>query len=368
MKILQFFTSAALCSLMFCSHLFCFNCSAQTMAAGEQPPQPESRVITPEQRQRLRQFIQRRRAGREGNAREGNAREGAALSGSGTSTGTSAGAGFGARMGAGRGSVAIDPKVVKLEQDVAYGTAPKQKLDIYSPVKSEGKLPVILFAHGGGWQRGSKDMHREKGKTYAENGVVFVATNYRLAPDVMHPKQIQDIASAFAWVKKHATEIGADQSRIFIMGHSAGAQLVDLLGTNERFLAEQGLSLKDVKGVVSLDTASLNLAERMNESTNEAALVGGMISNAFGTDAKVLADASPTLSIHAGQAYPPFLMFCGEKRKSCVAQHERFSNAMKKAGGQLIVKTVPLSHADISKTAGQPNAEIFQRVISFVKL
>ncbi len=360
MKILQFFTCAALCSMLFCSHLSCFNCSAQTTGTGEQP-----RNITPEQRQRLRQFIQRRRAARDGGAV--NAGAGADASAS-AGAGLGAGSGLGARMGAGRGAaVVIDPKIVKVEKDVAYGTAARQKLDIYSPVKSDGKLPVVLFAHGGGWQRGSKDMHREKGKTYAENGVIFVATNYRLAPDVMHPKQIQDIASAFAWVKKHATELGADDNRIFIMGHSAGAQLVDLLGTNERFLAEQGLSLKDIKGVISLDTASLNLAERMNESTNEAAMVGGMISNAFGTGAKVLADASPTLCIHAGQAYPFFLMFCGEKRKSCVAQHERFSNALKKAGGQVTVKVVPLSHGEISKTAGQAEAPIFKDVIGLVK-
>jgi arylformamidase len=45
-------------------------------------------------------------------------------------------------------------------------------------------------------------------------------------------------------VKSHATELGADPNRMYVMGHSAGAQLVDLLGTNERFLAEKGLSLK----------------------------------------------------------------------------------------------------------------------------
>ena len=330
MKILEFLTGALICSTII---PFCAEVEAQNTASpGAQ------RAFSPERRQRLLQFMDRRRAANGGNMTEGRGAQ-----------------------------IAIDAENVKFQQDVAYGPDARQKLDIYSPAKQAGPLPLILFVHGGGWQRGNKSMHREKGKSYAENGVIFVATNYRLAPDVMHPKQIQDIASAFAWVKQHAAELGVDESRIYIMGHSAGAQLVDLLGTNDRFLAEKGLSLKDIKGVISLDTASLNLAERMNEGTNEASLVGGMITNAFGKDARVLADASPTACIHAGQTYPPFLMFCGEKRKSCVAQHERFSAAMSNAKGLAVVKAVPLSHGEISRTAGQPDAAIFKAVLDFVK-
>jgi len=294
----------------------------------------------PQQRLRLRQFLESRGQG-QGQSGEG-------------------------RMGASRATV-NDPSRVKLQKDLAYGTEPRQKLDVYAPVKQNGLLPVILFAHGGGWQIGNKGLHSAKGNSYAENGVIFVACNYRLAPEAVHPKQIQDLASALAWVKTHATEIGADPKRIYLMGHSAGAQLVDLLGTNDRFLFEKNLSLQDVRGVISLDTASLNLAERINEGTKEGAMVGGMIQNAFGTDAKVLADASPTLCIKAGKRYPPFLMFCGERRKSCVAQHDRFAEALKKVGGQVVVKAVPLSHSEISDSAGQPQTEIFQQVLKFVK-
>jgi acetyl esterase/lipase len=256
---------------------------------------------------------------------------------------------------------------VKVTSDVAYGTDPLQRLDIYAPKTAKESLPVVFFLHGGGWSIGDKGRIADKGNVYPENGVIFISVNYRLAPKVMHPQQIQDTALAFSWVKNHVSEFGGDPNRLYLMGHSAGAQLVDLLATNDRYLIEKGLTLKDIKGVISLDTASLNLAERKAEDTREANIVGGMIDAAFGTDPKTLADASPTLAIHPGKQYPPFLMFCGEKRASCQVQHKKFSDALTKAGGQVSIKVVPLSHSEINQAAGQTDSSIFKDSLKFIK-
>lgn len=255
------------------------------------------------------------------------------------------------------------------KSDIAYGPAPLQRLDLYTPKSAKGPLPIVIFVHGGGWHRGDKAQgdRKDKGTTYVNNDVIFISANYRLAPDVMHPKQVEDIASAFAWTKQHASEFGGDPKRIFLMGHSAGAQLVDLLGTNDRFLAAKGLGLKDISGVISLDTASLNLAERTKDSGPETGLVGPMIDAAFGKDPKVLQDGSPTLCIKPGKTYPPFLMFCGSSRMNCIAQHKEFSNAMKKAGGTVTVKAVPLSHGDINRASGQANNDVFKECMSMIK-
>jgi arylformamidase len=320
--------------------IFAYSSAGAPVAAQQEASTGERPRYTPEQRQRFRQFMEKRRSSRP-NTDNSQGKRNQAIA-------------------------AVDSSKVKTQLDVQYGKDERQRLDIYSPKVATGTMPILLFVHGGGWQRGSKNMHTEKGINYAEHGVVFIATNYRLAPSVTHPKQIQDIASAFAWAKTHATELGADPNRIYIMGHSAGAHLVDLLGSNERFLVEKGLSLNDIRGVISLDTASLNLGERKGEQSFEGNMVGDMISNAFGSDPKVLADASPTLCIHPGKTYPPFLMFCGERRKTCVTQHANFSAAMKKAGGQVTVKAVPLSHSEISKEAGQPDTEIFKDVMALM--
>jgi arylformamidase len=251
---------------------------------------------------------------------------------------------------------------------VAYGNAPLEKLDIYSPKNANPNLPILFFVHGGGWSNGDKAQkdHAAKGAAYTDDGIVFVSVNYGLAPQVTYPKLMQDIADAFAYVHTHATEFGGNPSRIYLMGHSAGAHLVDLLATNDRFLVGKGLSLSNISGVVSLDTASLDLAKRKNDESAEGELVGGMIDKAFGADPKVLADASPFESIKSGKKYPPFLMYCGAKRPTCLEQHRAFSNALLKVGGQVTVNKVDLSHRDINLQSGEPNSEIFKSVVRLI--
>ena len=252
-------------------------------------------------------------------------------------------------------------------RDVPYGSDPLQQLDIYAPPKGSAPGPVILFAHGGGWKRGDKKQHGPKGAAYSSRGVLFISMNYRLAPNVVHPKQIQDIASAFAWVKTHAKEYGGDPNRIYVMGHSAGAHLVDLLATNDKYLEEKGLKLSDVKGCISLDTASLDLTQRATLPGPASKMVADMITTAFGTDPKVLTDASPLLQLHKGKAYPPFLMICSANRRDSLAAHKQFEKAVHEAGGTETTKVVPLNHGQISQAAGNPQTEVFADCLSFVE-
>lgn len=252
-------------------------------------------------------------------------------------------------------------------RDVAYGTDPLQKLDVYAPAKGTATGPVILFAHGGGWKRGDKKQHGLKGAAYSSHGILFISTNYRLAPQVMHPKEIEDIASAFAWVKVHASEYGADPNKIYVMGHSAGAHLVDLLATNDKFLKEKGLKLSDVKGCISLDTASLNLTERASLPGPASKMVADMIKTAFGADPKVLTEASPLLQLQKGKTYPSFLMICSGNRRDSLAAHKEFEKAVHGVGGTVTTKIVPLNHGEISQAAGNEKTEVFSQILAFVE-
>ena len=252
-------------------------------------------------------------------------------------------------------------------RDVAFGSDPLQKLDVYAPAKGSPLGPVILFAHGGGWKRGDKKQHGVKGAAYSSQGVLFISTNYRLAPNVMHPKEIEDIASAFAWVKAHAAQYGGDPNRIYVMGHSAGAHLVDLLATNDKYLAEKGLKLSDIKGCISLDTASLDLTERAALPGPASKMVADMVKVAFGTDPKVLTDASPMLQLHKGKTYPNFLMICSGNRRDSLAAHKQFEKAVHDANGTVTTKVVPLNHGEISQAAGNTKTDVFQTCMSFVQ-
>lgn len=252
--------------------------------------------------------------------------------------------------------------------DLAYGSGPLERLDVYTPrMKPNTKMPILFFLHGGGWRIGDKKQHGNKGASYAQSGIVFVNANYGLAPQVVHPQQVLDVAKAIRYAVDHAAEWGADPERIYLMGHSAGAQLVDLVATNQRFLHAVGVKPTSIKGVISLDTASLDLLKRSKEDSFEGQHVGAMIEQAFGKDPAMLKDGSPTLNIHKGAYYPPFLMYCGERRKTCLEQHEEFARQLNNVGAKVAIRPVALSHRDINLAAGDGSTEIFRESRAFIE-
>src|SRR5260221_7629724 len=118
----------------------------------------------------------------------------------------------------------------------------RQVLDVYSP-RDAKNLPVVFWIHGGGWQTGDKASVQIKPQIFVDKGYVFVSTNYQLLPNVDMATIVRDIAKSIRWVHDHIAGHGGDPQRLFIMGHSAGAQLAALLCTDERYLKAEGLSL-----------------------------------------------------------------------------------------------------------------------------
>ena len=146
------------------------------------------------------------------------------------------------------------PGMDAIQRDIPYAepAEPLQTLDVYAPPDAKN-LPVVVWIHGGGWQMGDKAEVREKPAAFAKKGFVFVSVNYRLMPKVTMGELVRDVAKSVGWVHQHVAEYGGDPQRLFIMGHSAGAQLAALLCTDERYLQAAGVSLSAVKGCVPVD-------------------------------------------------------------------------------------------------------------------
>ncbi len=136
--------------------------------------------------------------------------------------------------------------------DIPYASTDveRNKLDLYLP--DLPRFPVVVFAHGGGWVSGDKALHGYLGTFLARHGIGAVLVNYRLAPGVSHPTPAWDLARAFAWTARHIGDHGGDTEQLYLCGHSAGAHLAALLGTDEAFLAAEGLRFRDVRGVVAV--------------------------------------------------------------------------------------------------------------------
>ena len=151
---------------------------------------------------------------------------------------------------------------VTIQRDIAYGSDPVQKLDVFAPdgaQPSSGnmgkKLPVLLFVHGGGFTRGSKhgDFYPDNITLWAaKNGMVGVNIDYRLAPANPWPTGSKDLASAIAWTKANAAKFGGDPDRIVLFGHSAGANHVADYAAHPEV---RGAEASSVKGVIMISPA-----------------------------------------------------------------------------------------------------------------
>ena len=115
------------------------------------------------------------------------------------------------------------PSEVATTVDIAYGNHESQKLDVHVDTKRRGDSlqPVIMYFHGGGYVRGSKENSRNVGEYFASIGLVGVSGNYRLAPEIQWPEGANDIGAAVQWVKDNISEYGGDPDKIYVIGKSA---------------------------------------------------------------------------------------------------------------------------------------------------
>lgn len=121
---------------------------------------------------------------------------------------------------------------VRVVRDVRYapGTATRDHLlDVYVPEQASGKLPIVLYVHGGGFRILSKDTHWMMGLAFARRGYLVFNVSYRLAPQNPFPAAVEDVCDAWAWVVQNAERWGGDPRRIAVAGESAGANLATSL-------------------------------------------------------------------------------------------------------------------------------------------
>lgn len=117
---------------------------------------------------------------------------------------------------------------VTVMRDERYGSDERHRLDVFQPDVRSAALPVLLFVHGGGYERGDK---RAAGSPFYDNVMLWavehrmvgVNMTYRLAPAHPWPAAVQDVAAAVAWTYANISRFGGDPTRIIVMGHSAGA-------------------------------------------------------------------------------------------------------------------------------------------------
>lgn len=125
----------------------------------------------------------------------------------------------------------LSPRRGVVLREGAYAPGPRGAIDLYWPQATRNP-PTVLFFYGGGWEAGERRMYRFVGTALAACGVACAIPDYRLYPEVRFPAFMEDAAAALAWV---AARPGVAAERLFLMGHSAGAQIATLLALDPRY-------------------------------------------------------------------------------------------------------------------------------------
>lgn len=141
---------------------------------------------------------------------------------------------------------------LQADADVAYGLKARQRLDVYRPASASKSSPVIVFFYGGNWSSGTREDYAFVGRALAKRGFVVVIPDYRLYPDVRYPDFLDDSAAAVAWTVREINNYGGDASRLFVMGHSAGAYNAAMVAFDASLLAKAGVKPGAVRGFIGL--------------------------------------------------------------------------------------------------------------------
>lgn len=280
-------------------------------------------------------------------------------------------------------------------RDIAYraaapGETHGDKLDLYRPEGTD--WPVIVFVHGGNWDSGSKglraggaDVYANIGRFYAARGIGVAVIDYRLQPGVDWRTQVADVREAVRWVHAQVGSHGGRPDRIFLMGHSAGAQLAS-------HVAFDTLALAGIRprGVIAVSGAGLDLVDEQTYALGEdpryyeKRFRGGDTTDAWRFYASPVEqvrhglppfligsgpDGRPTTSLRVKSAAPPFLILyaAGEKR-ALHRQSQLLAAALDSAGVPQRTVIVPgESHSRIVLTLSRPDRTAAPAILAFIE-
>lgn len=244
------------------------------------------------------------------------------------------------------------PPATVLHGNVPYNndTTKKHLLDIYLPPNTKGKIPLVIFIHGGGWLGNDKyaDMGYMK-KTVSEivsSGFALASIDYRFSTQSVFPAQIQDCNRAISFLYDNADKYGLDKNRIAVMGFSAGGHLASLVGLSKNdnlkafFMPNTSKSF-NIKGVVDFyGPADLTLFP----GSNDAKSPEGLLIGAAPLVRPDLAKAASPVS-YVDKADPPFLIIHGGKDDMVSPNHSLLLSSWLNVAGVhnelIVVKDAP---------------------------
>jgi acetyl esterase/lipase len=261
----------------------------------------------------------------------------------------------------------------RIETDVNYGTDAAQKLDLRTPASTG--FATLIFVHGGSLTSGDKadSDYGHVCDSFPAAGIACANVNYRLAPLHAWPAQAEDVASAVWWIRTHIATYGGVPSKLFLLGHSSGATLVALLGTDDRYLARRGMKLSDLRGVMPMGSIMWDdELEQAIAREGRAKIAQNFLrdpDNRIYGSFEGYQDHWPARHIHA--RLPPFLFLIAETEREqppVLRTNVKFAEDARSFGNEAGYKVFAgRKHYTMIRQLHQPGDEVFSAVLGFIR-
>ncbi len=210
---------------------------------------------------------------------------------------------------------------------IAYGNDPMQAVDLYLPPHRAGNgppPPIAVFVHGGGWAHGNLTMVAQKPEYFARAGWAFASVGYRLVPNATVEQEAADVGMALQRLRTEAAARGYDGNRILLFGHSAGAHLVSLVGTDPQYAGD---AFGAIRGIIPIDGAAYDVPRQLASAGQF--MLQRTYMPAFGSDVARQRALSPTNHVGAPDA-PDWLFLYDAERADAVDQAELLAGGLRR--------------------------------------
>lgn len=233
------------------------------------------------------------------------------------------------------------------------------------PADGEAALPAVLYFHGGGWVIGDLDAYDAAPRAMAAlTGALVVSCRYRQGPEHRFPAAHEDAWAAWRWLCAEAPGLGADPSRLALMGEDAGATLACATAIRARDEdAPAPLHLGLVCPVASDDLRSTACLRNARARPVGRATLQWFAAHAFEDPAQM---ADPRVSLVRADliGLPPATVVCAEI-DPLLDQGEALAECLEQSGVEVRRKTFHGStHGFFGLAAVLPDAAVAQRFVA----
>lgn len=199
-------------------------------------------------------------------------------------------------------------------------------LNIYHKKGKQQNQDVIIFIHGGSWSSGKKETYWWLGRNLAKKNIVTAVIDYPLAPQATFKEMALASAYAVKWVRDSISTYDGNPNRIFLMGHSAGGHLCELINTDPQYFKAVNID-NPIKGIILNDAFGLDMEEYLTKAEKDDNYIDFL--RTFSDDPEIWQMGSPLFYVK--NVNNPHLLFYGSKTYQAIQlQTERIYKTLMK--------------------------------------